>query len=80
MLDEWGGGYLRRFDNLFSFKWNYVDQTFSNGVIWLQMTGETIRNTKKKNQKYFVTRGAKSAQQHLPASVEPKGGRNLIKF
>lgn len=35
-----GGGYLRRFDNLFSSKWN-VDQTFYDGVIWLQITRET---------------------------------------
>lgn len=47
VLDDWGGAYLCRFHNLFSFKWNYVDQTFYDGVIWLQITGETNRNTKK---------------------------------
>lgn len=31
VLDEWGG---RIFADLFSFKWNYVDQTFYDGVIW----------------------------------------------
>lgn len=76
-ISVWGGGCIR-FHNLFSFNWNYVDQTFYDGVIWLQITGETKRNTKK--AKVFCEERGKSAQQHLPASVEPKGGRNLIKF